>query len=336
MRNYLSVLGLFLCCVSQVLADDYFVATNGVSGAVGTLGDPFESIQTAADAVGAGDVIYIRGGKYHEAITIKGLVGNSTNRIVFQNYQDEEVVIAGTLPITGEWSQWNQNSKVWKTTVPQDIWQLFVDGKSMTAARWPNVQKDWMEPDDSNGYDPTPLSYWDQDATWAHLTDTSTWGHFHNNESKNALASLGKSFEGAVLNGFRCMVSGNDFFSEVITNHIAGSSQFQHTTETYGADAKPKQPPSGARYYIEGDIDCLDAPREWFYDKASGELYVWFADSNGPSWHVVEGKIHDDILTLKNCEFIEFRGLTLLGGAFELNATYDTIFTDCRFLYSSY
>jgi len=336
MRNYVWVFSVFLCCVSRVVATDYYVATNGTVGAAGSFVDPFSSIQEAAGAVGSGGTIYIRGGKYHEAITIKDLVGTSGRRITFQNYSNEEVVIAGTLPIAGNWSPWSRNSKVWKTTVPQDIWQLFVDGKCMTAARWPNVRKDWMEPDDSNGYDPTPFSYWDQESTWAHLTDASMWGHFFNNESMHNLATPGRSFEGAVLNGFRCMVSGNDFFSEIITHHDAGSSQFLHTTETYAADAKAKQPPSGARYYIEGDIDCLDAPGEWFYDKATGELYLWFSDDGGPEGCVVEGKIHDDILTLDHCEFLEFRGLTLLGGAFVLNSTYDTAFEECRFLYSSY
>ena len=145
MDKYILATGLFLCCFSQAVAVDYHVATNGTPAATGAIGDPFSRVQLAADVAGPGDTVYIHGGKYHEAVTISGLVGVSTNRIVFRNYNDEEVLLSGTIPVTNNWSRWSQNSNVWKTAVTQDVWQLFVDGKSMTGARWPEGRSQWTQ-----------------------------------------------------------------------------------------------------------------------------------------------------------------------------------------------
>jgi len=337
MREITIALSALLCCVLHSFATNYYVATDGSDSNSGlSIGSPFLTIQQAADTVGSGDTVFIRDGKYHEAITIDGLTGSAGSPITFQNYNDEDVVIAGTIPVTNSWAQWSQNSNVWKTTVAEDIWQLFVDGKAMTAARWPNVQTDWMEPDTGDGHNPTPFSYWDQETTWAKITDNSSWGHLENDDLKFDLSALNKSFEGGILVGFRCLATGNDIFNALITNHVAGTADFYHTVDPYGPDANESQPADGARYYIEGHINCLDAPGEWFYDKNTGELYVWFHDSGSPVGHYIEGKNKDFALTVKNSEFLDFRGITLFGGAFKLDETYDTAFEDCNFLYSSY
>ena len=337
MDKYILAIGVFFGCFLQAAAVDYYyVATNGSPSGTGAIGDPFGSVQLAADAVGPGDTVYIRGGKYHESVTISGLVGVSTNRIVFQNYNDEEVIVAGTIPVTNNWSQWSQNSNVWKTTVAQDVWQLFVDGKSMTGARWPNVQKDWMEPDSGDGHNPTPFSYWDQETTWATITDSSSWGHLVNDDLKFDLSSQNKSYEGGILVGFRCLATGNGLFNALITNHVAGTADLYHAKEQYGESPNESQPASGARYFIEGHINCFDAPGEWFYDKDTGELYAWFHDGGSPSGRMIEGKVEDFTLTLNKSEFLDFRGITLFGAAFKLDQTYDTTFEDCNFHYSSY
>jgi hypothetical protein len=291
----------------QAFAADLYVATHGLPGATGGVGDPFGSIQAAADAAQPGDIIRISGGKYHEAVTIDGLVGTEINRIVFRNYDDQEVILAGTIPVTNSWMQWSQNSNVWKTTVGEDVWQLFVDGRAMTGARWPNVQKDWMEPDSGDGHNPTPFSYWDQDTTWASITDSSSWGHMVNDDLKFDLSGQNKSYEGGILVGFRCLATGNDIFNALITNHAAGTADIYHAKEQYGESPNESQPASGARYFIEGHINCLDAPGEWFYDKATGELYAWFHDSGTPAGRYIEAKNRDFSLTLQNSGFLEFR-----------------------------
>jgi hypothetical protein len=316
---------------------DYYVATDGNDGAAGNLAAPFATIQHAASVMVAGDTCYVRGGKYRESVSITGLSGTSNSPVTFAAFPGEAPMLCGTMAVTSGWSLHGGN--IWRTTLTNDTFQLFVDDRMMTAARWPNIDpdKDWDDPDESSGYDPTPGSYWDMDGTQGRLADASVWGEFHNDESIHSLAALGKSVEGAMIIGYRCMVSGNDVFTEQITSHTAGASNFTHTTVNFPADATASQPVSGARYYIEADLDLLDSPGEWFYDGDDQTLYVWMDDSGSPVGRNLEARIEEHaVLQLNDCAFLQFKGLTLFAGAFDLNGTSDSSFEDCRFLYSSY
>ncbi|MBI9017317.1 MAG: hypothetical protein JEZ07_08675 [Phycisphaerae bacterium] len=319
--------------VLDALVEGYFVALGGSDSNNGTYSQPWATIQHAVDSAVAGDIINVRGGKYHQSVTINNLDGTSDDPITIRCYLNEEVIIAGTMPVTSQWSVYSGN--VYKTTVSQDIWQLFVDDKSMIIARWPNITKNWDEPDDTSGHNPTPGSFWDQETTWGHLDTASTWGHLYNKENNNSLSSEGKSFQGGVLNIFRCLVTGNDIVRETITSHLAGQSHFTHTTNSYPADSPVKKPIDDGRYYIEGDLDCLDSPGEWFYDKNSDLLYVWFFDSSTPDGHFIEARNTDTVLALDNCQYVNFSGITLFGGAFHLTGTKDVNFDECKFLYPS-
>ena len=342
MRRGLATSALGVCLLSAFpgLATDYYVATNGDDGHPGTLAEPFATIQHAANVAAAGDTVHIRGGSYHEVVTISGLDGTAANPVTFTNYGDEEVVIKGTLPITSSWSV--HSGSIHKTTIGRDIWQLFVDGRVHIPARWPNITSVyWDAPDDSSGWDPTPGSYWDRDdwiedgnGTWARATAV-TASNVTNDDAAHDLGGAGVSFEGAVMVGTRIYASGQDIFHETITSHAAGSQSFQHSTTYYQADAVQKHSPEEARYYVVGDLDALDSPGEWFYEAATGDLYVWFFDSGSPSGRSIEGRTEGHILKLWNSSHLQFSGLWFFSGATYLDGTTHTRFDECKFSYPS-
>ena len=53
---------------SFILGNTYYVATNGNDTDTGGIGDPFKTIQKAADSMSAGDTCLIRGGIYYEVV----------------------------------------------------------------------------------------------------------------------------------------------------------------------------------------------------------------------------------------------------------------------------
>jgi hypothetical protein len=108
------------------------VATNGNDGASGTIGAPFKTIQHAADSMAAGDTCYIRGGRYREEISV-----SNKDELTFSAYNGETVVLDGSTAVTGSWTQHAGN--IYKTTLAEDVWQLFADGEMMIPARWPNL-----------------------------------------------------------------------------------------------------------------------------------------------------------------------------------------------------
>jgi parallel beta-helix repeat protein len=81
----------------------YYVATNGNDVNLGTLTQPFRTIQKGANTLVAGDTLYIRGGIYAEHITIN-VSGSSEKRITISPYPGEAAIIDGTSLNEGSWA----------------------------------------------------------------------------------------------------------------------------------------------------------------------------------------------------------------------------------------
>ena len=92
--------------------------------------------------ISAGDNIYIRQGVYHEDLTLNNLDATSGNKTLISNYNNERVIIDGTIPITGNWSNETIGSTPVKKieSITSSITQLFVGNNQMVMARWPNAQ----------------------------------------------------------------------------------------------------------------------------------------------------------------------------------------------------
>ncbi len=73
----------------------HYVATSGNDGNAGTLSSPWRTIQKAANTVGAGSTVCVRGGTYNEKVTFT-VSGTSGNYITFQSYPGETAVVDGT------------------------------------------------------------------------------------------------------------------------------------------------------------------------------------------------------------------------------------------------
>ena len=134
-------------------ANQYYVSNKGSDTNLGSLDAPFQTIQHAITKVQAGDVVNIRGGIYREKLVIEDIHGTEDNRITLRGYEGEDVLITGAIEITTPWTVHSGN--IWKTNVwnggnDVDISQLFLDDKMLTGARWPNITKNWDQPDDSS------------------------------------------------------------------------------------------------------------------------------------------------------------------------------------------
>jgi hypothetical protein len=312
--------------------NDFFVASDGDDANPGTIDSPWATIMNALSQVSPGNTIHIRGGHYHEELDLGALKGEAGSPITVTAYNGEEVFIAGTEPVASDWTLHEGN--IWKTTISEDIWQLFVDGKAMTEARWPNVTSDYMDPDNGNGNAPTPGSFWDRKTDQRptfYPASGSTWGDIIAGSELHDLAATGLSFEGAVIKTFETKTEG----TEVITAHVAGSNQFQHTTVNFPDNADTSMSSTGS-IWLTTHLNCLDAPREWYYDMETKELYVWFEDGGSPQDRYIEGKTRTKVLNADGAEYIDFYGLTFMGGIFYFYETSHVNFDECRFLYCGY
>ena len=172
-----------------------------------------KQFQKASKEMQAGDTCYIREGIYHETITLYETHGKYTSPITFKPYKNEKVVLDGTELIKTTWRKYDGN--IYKAKIKKDIWQLFVDKKSMTSARWPN----------GNWYDG---SVWDKTKSMAWPEkEKSSYGHHFNKE----LALIKEDLTGAII-----LVNSGSFktFKSHVIEHSPNTDNFKYDTNRKG------------------------------------------------------------------------------------------------------
>ena len=102
----------FLISLNIYCQNSYYVSPkqgNDTSGD-GTLSNPYKTLTKAVSVISGGDIIYLREGVYHESVSISNIDGTSSNKTTITNYQNELVIIDGTVWIDGTWQDDNENS----------------------------------------------------------------------------------------------------------------------------------------------------------------------------------------------------------------------------------
>ena len=79
-----------------IVSGIFYVAANGDDGNSGDEAAPWRTIQHAADTVGPGSAVYVRGGVYEEAVTITVSGSAAGGDIAFKSYPGETAVLDAT------------------------------------------------------------------------------------------------------------------------------------------------------------------------------------------------------------------------------------------------
>jgi len=304
--------------ILSVSAATNYVSTAGIDApGNGTFGAPYATVQYAADQMGAGDTCIIRGGRYQEEISI-----SNTDNLTFAAYDGETVVLDGSTEITNSWTLYSGN--IYKTTLTEDVWQLFADGEMLIPARWPNA-------------DPN-IDFWEQ---WE--SDHWAEGRSPRNSSPPVdvngtmydkphsgidLAASGLNISNAIavlnLGSFRT-------WTRVVNSHVPGSNTFTHDLVSSGG-YKDKE----HYYFVEGKLELLDAENEWFFDTVTKELYVWVPGGGSPAGLEIKGKNTTYCLTATNCDDLTVSGIDFFAGTFNLDGCLRARVENGELTYPSY
>jgi hypothetical protein len=111
---------------------------------------PFQTLGKGTSVLKPGETLILRGGRYHEAPEISKRNGTEDRPITISGYEGEEAVLDGSEALdavtAGPWAK--REDGLWQRRLTKPVWQLWMDGKMLMLARWPNVSKNWTEPMD--------------------------------------------------------------------------------------------------------------------------------------------------------------------------------------------
>lgn len=318
----------FTTRISLLSATNYYVATSyGNDSNNGTsLTTPYQTIAKAASVMSAGDNCYIRQGRYHETITISNLDGSSGSEIIFTNYNNERVIMDGTIPITSTWTQIG-SSNIWRTKLSSDIWQLFLDWEEQVMARWPNAKF-------------SDNTIWDNDNYWAKGTIDDNSSAYSNGTiiddpyTNSAGTTIDLNAAGfdldetnkqaiAILN-----VGSFKTWSRLVTSHSGN---------TFNYATVPSWKTKHHYYYFEGRREFLDQTGEWWYDTYNNVDSLYYYANNGvdPNKLDFRGKVQSYAFSITASEYIHIKNLEFFGTTVYFSNGDNCLVYGCNFMYPS-
>jgi hypothetical protein len=299
------VLGTVALLAGSADAANYYVATNGSNSNSGTLDRPFLTIQQAANVAQPGDNVFVRGGTYRETVTMAHS-GTSSAPITFQPYSGEQVTVSGLDKVGSNWSTYS--GSIYSATVPGGVSQVFVGGRMMTEARWPN-----------NGYN-NPLH-----AAFSSIGPASTI------YPTPAVSTLNDPNLGNPSNGFWTgasigMAAGSEWTFTGPTRVISQSGNNLNfdagATDVLGPAYTPT---AGNPYYLYRSLAALDAPKEWHYDSANSRLYLQAPGGANPNSQAIEIRKRQLGFDVGSQSYINVTGFRLQAAGVNIAGNHNTI-----------
>lgn len=298
----------------------WFVAPNGDDANSGASeGQPFRTIQRAADAAAPGDTCFIREGTYRETVAL-GKSGEKDKPVSFVNYKGERVVVDGADLVASPWTRVTGN--LWKANIParESIEAVFCDGRMMVEARWPNCP--WED-------------NWRPEKKWALTDKGSKMGEIRS----AALAESGQDMSGGLL--YIKLSKGNNCFTRPILEHRAGSDAFRYDSagiegRAWNEDSMPERIKkfgfANNRFFVVAR-GALDAPSEWWHDTEKGELLFVAPDGGDPASHEISFKTRWAGFEGDGVEDIVIDGLEFRACHARFENSRRVVLRNCRFLY---
>jgi hypothetical protein len=296
---------------ARLLLSTWYVATTGSDSNPGSLRQPFQTIQQAANVSQPGDTVLIRGGTYRETV-VPPHSGSDGAPITFEAYRGEKVTIDGADPV----NQWSTGSNgIREATVPLDLGvgnnQLFYKGQAMTEARWPNTQSG-------------TAAIWQ--PTFAQMSDVSLGASSGTTATATISVPQLNDPPGTWVGATIEFAAGQEWVlqSGTVTASSPGSLTFTYTPV---APIDAQTPMAGNRFYLTGKLQALDTPGEWYLDPTTSTLSFLPPSGGTPRPGSVELKHRQFGFDLSGVSYVNVTGVNLFACTIntDANSTHDTI-----------
>ncbi len=302
-KYLLSGISVLLGLTISACAQDrvYVVAPTGSDSNPGTLQRPFKTIQKCASLAEPGTTCLLRAGIYRETIR-PAFSGTAEEPVVFEAYENEDVTISGT-EIVENWTLFRNSIFRANVTLPVNGYsdtgflanQVFVQGKMMPEARWPNMGTDFLRPQLAECCVKSA-----EDTVAAKIENSD-------------IPDLGEDWKDA-------KVWTNEWYV-TRTGTVTGG-----TAKSLTAQMSAPWKRGGYWFYLFGKLELLDSEGEWFYDGDEQSLYLWAPGDATPS--SVEVKQRNFAFDLRDRSYISVGNLKLFANTITTSDTSQGIIID--------
>lgn len=284
-----------MMCTLSSSAATYYVKTGGNDAAAGTSEvSALATLVKATQLSRSGDTIALRRGDiFRESADLK-------DRVSLVSFGDAHLArpqVSGAELITG-FSPSAENSSVFVAPVNNVIVNLFVNGKIMRIARYPNSGYLWTSANNAS-------------STVAGCSTLTM--HQKNTDD--------------YWNGCRMRWRFWSWFydTRIITDYAANGTMSLAGAPSEGS-GKGK---TGWGFYLDGKLSELDTAGEWFYDSTAKKVYLWPPEGVSIDNAVVEGMYRSSGIALSNgaASGISFRYFKNSG----IEATRTSTIDNCEF-----
>jgi broad specificity phosphatase PhoE len=314
-QHHIALVVVSILAGLTAIAAEYHVAVSGDDANPGTADKPLRTIQAAAQKALPGDTVTVHAGTYRETVA-PARSGEADKPIIFQAAKGEAVLIDGSDPVTG-WKPWKDGieqatmagdwfsratpgdgTNLYDAKVRNQADQLFVDGQMMLDARWPNAKT----------LDPSfPTKAVTEKFISKNRDQSSNW-------TTGTLEDAEFNLPASAAVGAEVMLQPNwDAWSWLLTGRIIAVNSNQWTYQSRsdsGKDFKQNTLADKSRYFLFNKLELLDAPGEWFHDKAAGVLYLKSPDGQ-PLEGRVSAKKREYAFDLTGKSYITLRGFKI-------------------------
>lgn len=289
-----SLQGQFASLTNAVSGKIVFVSATGSDNGDGSATQPLATLQKALETVkfrskgkAGGWQVMVGGGTYYLPAPLKidtALSGTPEAPFVIRAADGASPVISGAIKLDLQWTK-AEGSNTWKAAyagTPFD--ELFINGKRQIVARYPNSRY--------------PESF--PDINWGTLADINTRIARWSNPAGGFRHSLHSGHWGA-------------YHQQILRKEGSNSVVYSATT---GNNGEYGGGPSSSQTFVENIKEELDAPNEWFLDKAAGEVSVILDGATNPNTAKVEGAVLKGLVEIRGTQQAPVRDVTIRGFTF--------------------
>jgi len=259
----------------------------------------------AKASTGIQTFIFKRGVIYRGVLTAKesGVAGNPVRLSSDPDWGTGEASIYGSVKISGGWTKANATIAP-NIPNPELVWYRNISGidnlskvvceisetgiKRVLLARSPNYVDTPNE----------PMQKW-----WAFTAKSNSGGVLKLTDTKNLIQTNPNHYKGGDVWAIEDVVTMATLWKQKITEFTPATKTIQVSDPNFGG--------KDCKYYIENTPFLLDAPGEYYYDRAAGKIFIRLEGDKDPNTTNIEMASKSTLLTISGKNYIEISGLTL-------------------------